>query len=200
MNVLDFELVKPSLLLIPAAAMHLAFRLAYYFYVGHALKAAQFNHAGSNEARYSEWLKFKSRAAFILNADGVTLALVIAASLSTISASFDLTWLKVTGALLVLVGIGVKTSAYRVIGLKGYYWYNFFCIEQEREYVAKGIYKYLKNPMYGLGYMHAFGFALMFLSFWGLVFALFDWIVVWAFYFVFERPHTLNYCRTYQRT
>jgi protein-S-isoprenylcysteine O-methyltransferase Ste14 len=66
--------------------------------------------------------------------------------------------------------------------------------------VAKGIYKYLKNPMYGLGYMHAFGFALLFLSFWGLVFALFDWIIVWAFYFVFERPHTLNYCRTYQRT
>jgi protein-S-isoprenylcysteine O-methyltransferase Ste14 len=91
-------------------------------------------------------------------------------------------------------------SAYRAIGVKGYYWYNFFCAREDREYVAKGIYKYLDNPMYGLGYLHAFGFPLLFLSFYGLVFALFDWIVIWAFYFIFERSSTVYYWRSYQRT
>ena len=200
MNILDLQVVKPDLLLIPAGALNIAFRLAYYFYVGHAIRAAQLDTTSSHETRYANWLKFKNRASFILNADGVTLALVIAVTLNTITAGFDLTLLRVAGAVLVILGIWVKTSAYGVIGTKGYYWYNFFCVEQERVYVAKGIYKYLKNPMYGLGYMHAFGFPLLFLSFWGLLFALFDWLVVWAFYFVFERRHTLNYSRQYQRT
>lgn len=199
MNVLTLEINAPTLVIILAGALHLIFRLLYFFYIGFSLKAAQ-SATDSNEARYARWLKFKKRAAFILDADGVTLALVIAVSLNTLAGSDYLFYLRIAGALFVVAGISIKVSAYRAIGVKGYYWYNFFCADEEREYVARGIYKYINNPMYGPGYLHAFGFPLLFLSFWGLVLAVFDWIVVWAFYFVFERSHTTYHWHSYQRT
>lgn len=190
----------PTLLIILAGALQLTFRLLYFFYVGFSIRAAQRDRASSNEERYARWLKFKKRAAFILDADGVTLALVIAVSLNTLAGSDYLLYLRIAGAVFIVVGIAIKVSAYRAIGIKGYYWYNFFCADEEREYVARGVYKYLNNPMYGPGYLHAFGFPLLFLSFWGLALALLDWIIVWAFYFLFERPHTTYHWHSYQRT
>lgn len=199
MNILTLEITSPTLVIILAGALHLTFRLLYFFYIGFSLKWA-LSAGDSNEARYLRWLKFKKRAAFILDADGVTLAIVIAVSLNTLAGSDYLLFLRIAGALFIAAGIAIKVSAYRAIGVKGYYWYNFFCADEERQYVARGVYKYLNNPMYGPGYLHAFGFPLLFLSFWGLVLAVFDWIVVWAFYFVFERPHTSYHWHSYQRT
>jgi protein-S-isoprenylcysteine O-methyltransferase Ste14 len=200
MKILTMEVAEPTLLLFITGAVHLAFRLAYFFYVGLSLKRAQSDRTGSIDERYDRWLKFKKRAAFILDADGVTLAFVITASLGSLSSAHSLIYLRIIGAAMVVAGIWIKVSAYRVIGVKGYYWYNFFCADEEREYVARGVYKYLSNPMYGPGYLHAVGFPLIFLSFWGLAFAVFDWIVVWAFYFIFERPHTFYYMRSPERT
>ncbi len=200
MNLLSLMVTKPTTLLILMGAVHLSLRLSYFFYIGFRLKAAQLNLPISKEAQYFKWLRFKKRATFILNADGVTLGIVIALSLNSLTESASLFYLRIFGAVLILIGVGVKICAYRVIGDKGYYWYNFFCIEEEREYVARGVYKYLNNPMYGMGYLHAIGFPLLFLSLWGLVLALFDWLVVWAFYFLFERPHTFHYRRKYKPT
>jgi len=200
MNIPALKVTDPSLLLLLAGAMHLIFRLAYFFYVGFSLKKAQLDRTSSNEVRYARWLKFKKRAAFILDADGVTLAFVIAASPNSIAGNVNLVYLRIIGVAMVCIGIAIKLSAYRVVGTKGYYWYNFFCAHEEQEYVAKGVYKYLNNPMYGPGYLHVFGFPLLFLSFYGLVAALFDWIVVWAFYFIFERSRTFYYRRSYQRS
>jgi protein-S-isoprenylcysteine O-methyltransferase Ste14 len=200
MKILMFNVAAPTLLLFLAAALHLAFRLAYFFYVGFSLRRAQLDRSSTSEERYAAWLKFKKRAAFILDADGVTLAFVIAASLNSIVSSDSLFYVRVIGVLAVVTGVWIKVSAYRAIGVKGYYWYNFFCSDEEREYVARGVYKYINNPMYGPGYLHAVGFPLVFLSFWGLMLAVFDLIVVWAFYFIFERPHTFYYMRSPERT
>jgi protein-S-isoprenylcysteine O-methyltransferase Ste14 len=195
MNFLTLKAVEPTLLLLLAGAVHIIFRLSYFFYIGFSLREASLDRKDSNDGQYAKWLKFKKRAAFILNADGVTLALVIALSLNSIAGNAGSVYLRITGAALIIIGIGVKRSAYRVTGARGYYWYNFFCGDEEREYVSRGVYRYLNNPMYGPGYLHALGFPLLFLSFWGLVLALFDWVVIWAFYFLFERPHTLNHWR-----
>jgi protein-S-isoprenylcysteine O-methyltransferase Ste14 len=193
MNILTLRVTEPSLLLILMGVVHLSFRLSYVFFIGFRLRAAQSDRTSNNDEQYAKWLRFKKQAMFILNGDGVTLAFVIALSLNSITGSAHLVYLRIIGALFIIIGIGVKRSAYRVTGDKGYYWYNFFCADEEREYIATGVYKYLNNPMYGLGYLHAVGFPLLFLSFWGLVLALFAWLAVWAFYVLFERPHTHYY-------
>lgn len=192
---ITLEAIEPAAHLILAIVLHLFFRLTYLFYIGFRLREAYSNRPSNDDERYAKWLAFKKRASFILNADGVTLAFVIALSLDSITASASDIYLRIIGAGMILIGVGTKMSAYRIIGTRGYYWYNFFCNDGEREYVAKGIYKYLNNPMYGPGYLHVFGFPLLFLSSWGLVLAIFDWIVVWAFHFFFEHPHTVQYRR-----
>ena len=176
-----------SLLLIAASVIHVGFRLAYFFYIGLTLK---WRHARDDEASYSDWLRFKKEASFILNVDGLTLGLVTVLSAASLKLPMSFEWTVVMGIILICAGIGVKLAAYRVVGDKGYYWYNFFCGDHEREYTARGVYRYLDNPMYTFGYLHAFGFPLVFRSLWGLVFALFDWLIILAFHYYFERPHT----------
>jgi len=179
--------------LIAASIIHAAFRLAYFLYIGLTLKAQRSRGTLGNDDNYGDWLSFKKKASFILNVDGLTLAIVAVLSAGSLPIPASFTWNLVFGIPLICVGVAVKVAAYRVVGIKGYYWYNFFCSEGKREYVARGIYQYLDNPMYTLGYLHAFGFAIVFRSMWGLLFAGFDVLVLWAFHLCFERPHTRFY-------
>lgn len=183
----------PGDLLIVASGIHAAFRLAYFIYIGMRLQARQSSATHATEDPYQEWLRFKRKASFILNADGLTLVIVVLLSAGTLPVHASIVWTTVVGFVLMCAGVVVKLAAYRVVGSKGYYWYNFFCDDDKRRYVTRGVYKYLDNPMYTLGYLHAFGFALTFRSLWGLVFALFDVMVLWVFHLRFERPHTCLY-------
>jgi len=175
-------------LLIAMSIIHTAFRLAYFFYIGFTLRATASRELGVNGR--SEWLRFKSKASFILNADGITLMLVVLLSIGSLQIDVPLIWILIAGFLMMAAGVAVKAASYRVVGREGYYWYNFFCEDGEQKYVAKGIYKYIENPMYTLGYLHAFGFALFLRSAWGLCFAAFDVLILWAFHRLFEKPHT----------
>jgi protein-S-isoprenylcysteine O-methyltransferase Ste14 len=190
------ELINSSWILTAAIALQVLFRGAYFFYIGLAIRAARRDARSDKQARHEKWLKFKRLAAFILDGDGVALALVIALSINTLPVESGRVSIRLLGAIFILIGIAVKVSAYRAIGTRGYYWFNFFCDGDEREYVKRGIYKYLNNPMYGPGYLHVVGFPLLFLSAWGLAVGVFNWAVVWAFYFVFERSHTFSHYRS----
>ena len=194
------DITEPTTQLVAALSLHAVVRLAYVFYIGLRLRSAERYRPRERDEQLARWHRFKRHAAFILNADAATTALVIATSLNTLAGHEELGWLRATGAVLVVIGIAIKVSAYRAIGEKGYYWYNFFCDQTERSYVRKGIYRYFDNPMYGPGYLHALGFPLLFLSFWGLASALFDWAMVWIFYMLFERPHTQRHARSRQRS
>lgn len=94
------------------------------------------------------------------------------------------------GTVMLLVGGYAKWDAYRIIGDKGWYWYNFFCAPDDTNYEKQGIYKWFDNPMYGVGYLSLFGLALLLLSPTGLCLAAFDWCMIWLFYLFCERPHT----------
>jgi protein-S-isoprenylcysteine O-methyltransferase Ste14 len=179
-----------------AIALQVAFRAAYFFYIGLAIRAARRDATSDKQTRYEKWMKFKKLAAFILDGDGVALAIVIALSINTLTIESGRVLIRLLGAVFIVIGIAVKVSAYRAIGTRGYYWFNFFCDGDEREYVKRGIYKYLNNPMYGPGYLHVVGFPLLFLSAWGLAVGVFNWAVVWAFYFAFERSHTFSHYRS----
>ena len=182
-----------SIPLIGASAVHVGFRLAYFFYIGMRLRAQVSNPRPPGEQPHSAWLGFKRKASIILNADGVSLVAVVLLSAGSLSLQASRSLTTVIGLVLICAGVAVKAAAYRVVGIKGYYWYNFFCGHSEREYLSRGVYKYLDNPMYTVGYLHAFGFALLFRSAWGLLFALFDVLVLWAFHTCFEKPHTRLY-------
>lgn len=180
-------------LLVTAIASHLVFRLAYIFYIGLSIRAAQRRTKSDPAIRYARWLRFKKRTSLVFFGDMASTAAILALTAGSLPDYLPYEYALIVGIIFTIIGVAVKIAASRAIGVKGFYYYNFFCNEQDREYHARGIYRSLDNPMYGLGYLHAFGFPLIFCSSWGLVSAAFDWAIIWVFYLVFERPHTASH-------
>jgi protein-S-isoprenylcysteine O-methyltransferase Ste14 len=97
--------------------------------------------------------------------------------------------LIVFGAALGLLGLGVKTWATRILGPRAYYWYNFFEPAEPVQWVPRGPYKYLNNPMYGVGYLQTYGLAFMCSSLYGMIAALFMQVTIFVFNAMVEVPH-----------
>ena len=68
------------------------------------------------------------------------------------------------------------------------HWRNFF-VHEEKTFSASGPYKLFANPMYTLGYAHAYGVALAWLSFPGLLAAAFAQATILALNALIEQPH-----------
>jgi protein-S-isoprenylcysteine O-methyltransferase Ste14 len=98
----------------------------------------------------------------------------------------------VFGVLLAVFGLGIKTWATRILGPRAYYWYNFFEPAEPVQWVPRGPYKYLSNPMYGAGYLQTYGLAFMCASLYGLIAALFMQITIYVFNEMVEKPHFIG--------
>jgi len=92
------------------------------------------------------------------------------------------------GAALLTIGFGTKTWAIHLVGLDTYYFKDLFTGELHGSLVTRGPYRWLANPMYGVGQLHAYGLALMSNSMSGLVAAAFCQLSIYGFYFAVERP------------
>jgi protein-S-isoprenylcysteine O-methyltransferase Ste14 len=172
-----------------AAGVNLFFRGMYVFWIGGSLRRAKaLRDDGVDHHR--RWLVFRRKASLVLYGEAVAFGVASVAGCGTLPTRVPEVWLLLAGSVLAIVGFAVRLAAVRVVGVRGYYWYNFFCPDRELHYSPTGVYRYLKNPMYGLGYLHVIGIPLAFRSLGGLVLGAVDWILVWVFYYVFERAHT----------
>src|SRR5206468_7008916 len=95
----------------------------------------------------------------------------------------------VVGALLVIVGTVIKLWAAATLGAGPYYWRNFFVADDWKGPSTAGPYRYLRNPMYTVGYLQTYGFALVTRSWPGLAAALIDHVAILLFYQLVEKPH-----------
>ncbi|HEU4388837.1 MAG TPA: PEMT/PEM2 methyltransferase family protein [Blastocatellia bacterium] len=173
-----------------AIGLHLVFRLGYLYSVGVGLRVGERHCNEDPHSTYRRWLAFKKRTYVVFAGDVITTAALLVITADTMGPQVPLVYTLPTSIILIVSGILAKFAAYRVIGDKGFYYYNFFCNDEERSYVSKGIYRYLKNPMYSVGYLHAIGFPLLFRSSIGVAFGFFDWAIIWVFCLVFEHSHT----------
>jgi protein-S-isoprenylcysteine O-methyltransferase Ste14 len=175
--------------LMAAAALHAVLRVTYVLGIGLSLRREAARRPKPPDY-HRRWLRFKGWAATVLNADAVTFVVVAVLGYRTLP--LHISWAVALSAAvpLAVIGISSKAAAWRVVGVEGYYWYDFFCPPEEVHRARTGIYRWFANPMYGPGYLHAFALALALRSGWGLAAALFDWVAIWAFLLVFERPHT----------
>ena len=90
--------------------------------------------------------------------------------------------------LLTVVGFGIKFWATWIVGINTYYFHDLFLENSHGEYTARGPYRRLANPMYGVGNFHAYCPALITGSLIGLSFALACHMGIYAFYFIVEKP------------
>ena len=93
------------------------------------------------------------------------------------------------GMVISAVGISIKVWATARLGPQSYYWHNFFVPSDPVFPNPPGPYRYLKNPMYGVGYLQTYGFALMCASWPGMIASAFMHISIFVFNALVEKPH-----------
>lgn len=173
-----------------AIGYHLASRLAYVVGVGAALtlqkRRAWFTRRAGIEAGY---LRFRRLAATLMNNDAISFALLCLVTRDTLRVPVSRVVLLLAGVVCIVIGLGIKAWARTALGSAGYHWRDFFEPNPTAPASPSGPYRYLKNPMYTVGYLHAYGFAIATGSLPGLLFAAFDQLAILAFYRVVEKPH-----------
>jgi protein-S-isoprenylcysteine O-methyltransferase Ste14 len=131
------------------------------------------------------WKLYEFACGLMFLSAGVSLGLSSRASHDTMDLPSAVTWGG--AALLWAVGFGTKFWATWVTGLDVYYFRDLF-LRQPGPLVHRGPYAFLRNPMYGVGNVHAYVPALLAESAGGLVFAAACHVCLYAFYFAVERP------------
>lgn len=176
-------------------SLHLAARLAYVIGVGVALTLEDRARLLSrSDGPHVAFRRFSRVAGTLMVVDCVTFILMCGLTRGSLRLPFDRPDLIVAGAVLVLVGAWIKTWAAVRIGWRACYWYNFFVPHEPTPLDPPGPYRYLKNPMYTLGYLYTYGLALVFGSLPGLILAAFDQASILAFYYRVEKPHYEQLC------
>lgn len=182
-----------------ALLYHVVSRLAYVIGVGVALTRQRrhqvFTRRDGVDAGFR---RFRRVAATLMNNDAVSFVVLCLATRQTLRHGVPQPVVLVSAVLLVAIGVFMKLWAARQLGQAAYYWHNFFAVDAVVP-APSGPYRFLKNPMYTVGYLHAYGVALLCGSLPGLLAAAFDQAAILVFYRVVERPHFLQLARAPSR-
>jgi protein-S-isoprenylcysteine O-methyltransferase Ste14 len=157
-------------------------RLAYVLYVGIALRR-------ETEGGPERFRRFRRTAAWIMNHDAFAFVVLCLLSAGTLTLPLSRPVVIAIGIVLTLVGLGVKLWAARTLGADAYYWHNFFEPDAAQGLVMHGPYRFVSNPMYTIGYLHTYGFALVLGSLPGVFAAAFAQAAILTFYYLVEKPH-----------
>jgi protein-S-isoprenylcysteine O-methyltransferase Ste14 len=174
-----------------ALAYALASRLTYVLFVGIALRRQE------REDLYTRrwgveggFQRFRRIASLVMTNDVAAFVLLCLVTHHTLAVGIPRALELVVGWALIVLGTSVKVWATATLGGRPYYWYNFFSpAGPEVAVKLAGPYKLLKNPMYTIGYLQAYGFALILASLPGLIAAAFAQAAILAFYHAVEKPH-----------
>jgi len=172
-----------------AAILHALARLAYVFFAGISLRRASRLPPLFGWERERRFRSFRRRASLVMEYDAASLVALILVTAGSFEPSIPVAWVRGLALGLGVLGAGCKMWAARTLGQKAYYWHDFFERPEAREHRNTGPYLLFRNPMYTVGYAHAYGLALFFLSWPGLLDALFDQAAILAFHAAVERPH-----------
>ena len=173
-----------------ALGYHVASRLAYVVGVGVALTRQQRQQAFTrHNGPEAGFLQFRRVAATLMNNDAVSFVLLSVVTRQTLRLPVPGTVVVAGGVLLIAIGAFIKIWAARCLGPEAYYWHNFFAVGDPVVPELSGPYRFLKNPMYTLGYLHAYGVALLCGSLPGLIAAGFDHAAILVFHHLVEKPH-----------
>jgi phosphatidylethanolamine N-methyltransferase len=174
-----------------AASFHLASRLAYVVGVGVLLTLQDRRQALTrDDGPVLAFRKFSRLAQTLMIVDCVSFILLCAYTSRSLHVHVPTALLIVAGVALVAVGAWIKTWAAIRIGFRACYWHNFFFpCDPRAQLDPPGPYRFLKNPMYTVGYAYTYGLALLFGSLPALLFAAFDQFAILAFYQIVEKPH-----------
>lgn len=147
--------------------------------------------AESFRRRYGEecgFRRYEALMTMVFFHNGASAALASASSPGSLYGSVPAEICTALGAALFVVGLTVKIWATRVVGIDVYYYRDMFLRRAVGEFQVAGPYRFLQNPMYGVGHLHGYGAALIAGSDIGLALVAVNQACVWLFYWTVEKP------------
>ena len=176
-----------------AAAYFALSRFAYVVGVGVMLAGQdRFRRLTTRFGVEGGYRRFRRIAAFLMTNDGVSFVVLALLTRDTLPAGVTEAVPRgvvlAIGLALILIGAGVKLWAARTLGDDGYHWRNFFLPDAPIPR-AGGPYRYLRNPMYTVGYLQTYGLALLLASLPALLGAGIAQGSILLFHWLVERPH-----------
>ena len=173
-----------------AFVYHLASRLAYVVGIGAALAAQDRQQIFTRRAGVEVgFARFRRLASMLMSNDALSFVLLCVSTQQSFPEFASERALAVAGLVLIAVGVSVRLWANALLGSAAYYWHNFFAPDDALVPERRGPYRFLKNPMYSLGYMHTYGIALFCGSLPGLLAAVVGQLLILIFCEVVEKPH-----------
>ncbi len=170
-----------------AGSWFAASRIGYVLFVALALRAEE--ERGATEPRDEAWDVFRRRAAWIMDNDAIAFVAFCIVTAGTFQPPLPWSLTLAAGAVLTAVGAFAKVWANASLAPGSFYWRNFFRPPEPHTLTAKGPYRWIRNPMYTVGYAHTYGIALAFQSPPGLVASAFSQAMILALHFLVEEPH-----------
>lgn len=170
-----------------ALGYQVACRLVSVLYLAVALRREL--RRPDREGAESRFARFSRIAAFNINNDAVAMVALCLATPGTLPLATGPWVAGAAGGALVILGVAFKLWAARSLGFRNYYCRDFFLPPERRVACRKGPYRFLRNPMYTVGYAQAYGLALALASWPGLAAAAFAQAAMLAFWVLVERPH-----------
>jgi protein-S-isoprenylcysteine O-methyltransferase Ste14 len=171
-------------------AAHIAARLTYVGYVWVGLTRQQSDSWWTSRRGIEDgFARFRRGASVVMTIDALSFVAMCLGSWGTLPAFLPRVASIAVGVVLVLLGVGTKLWAAATLGGKAYYWYNFFTAAAPVARASTGPYRYLKNPMYTVGYLQTYGLALISGSLAGLIAAVCDQAAILVFHWRVESAH-----------
>jgi protein-S-isoprenylcysteine O-methyltransferase Ste14 len=171
-------------------AWHVAARVAYVGFVWVALRLQQQRRAWTRRwGIEAGFRRFRRVASLLMTHDAVSFIALCLVGRNTLPLIVPRGVAMATGVLLCVVGLAVKTWAAATLGGKAYYWYDFFTSTRRVAPAVSGPYRFLDDPMYTVGYLHAYGFALFTGSLAGIAASFIDQAAILVFHRSVEKVH-----------
>ena len=90
-------------------------------------------------------------------------------------------------------GLFVKLWSAVLVGVDVYYCRDMFLKRKVVPFQKKGVYRFFKNPMYGVGHFHAYSIPLQYGSWVGFIPAIINQAIVYIFYHTLEKKFIRNF-------
>jgi protein-S-isoprenylcysteine O-methyltransferase Ste14 len=133
------------------------------------------------------YLAFEGVLGFLFFHNGVSIGYIASSTPGNIHDIIPGEFLLVIVAIMFITGFTIKILAANVVSVEIYYWKDMFLGRKICDFVVTGPYKYLSNPMYGIGQLQAYAMAIWYGSVYGLLAAILNQFLIFMFFYLVEK-------------